>query len=79
MIQRTLSKAQGRVFIALAQQKAELQQAFKEVLEAEQEQVEMLRVRYGLPEGRYSIRQEAGGEIVLFVVPEPEKAQPQVE
>jgi len=46
---------------------------------AEAEQVEMLRVRYGLPEGRYSIRQEAGGEIVLFAVPEPEKAQPQVE
>jgi len=79
MIQRTLSKAQSMAFFALARQKAELQEAFRELVAAEAEQVEMLRVRYGLPEGRYSIRQEAGGEIVLFAVPEPEKAQPQVE
>jgi hypothetical protein len=79
MIQRTLSKTQGRVFVALSQQKAELQRAYQEIQEAEAEQVEMLRVKYDLPEGRYSIRQEAGGEIVLFAVPEPEKAKPQVE
>lgn len=79
MIQRTLSKTQSMAFFALARQKAELQEAFRELVAAEAEQVEMLRVRYGLPEGRYSIRQEAGGEIVLFAVPEPEKAQPQVE
>ena len=39
----------------------------------------MLRVRYDLPEGRYSIRQEVGGEIVLFAAPEPEKAHPKAE
>lgn len=66
-IQRMLSKPQGRVFIALAQQRAELQAAFQEVLEAEREQIEMLRRKYDLPEGLdYQVRQEADGALVLF-------------
>jgi hypothetical protein len=64
---QTLNKAQARVFIALAQQRQELQEAFREILDAEREQVEMLRARYGLPEGAYQIRQEPDGTLVLFL------------
>ena len=74
MIQRTLSKVQGRVFVALAQQKAELQRAFQEIVEAETEQIAMLREKYELPEGlKYSVRQEGDGAIVLFAKEEEEQ------
>ena len=53
MSERILSKTQARVFIALAQQKAELQKQYQEISEAEAEQVELLREKFGLPEGVY--------------------------
>lgn len=68
MIQRTLSKTQKRVFVALSRQKDELGQAFQEVLEAEKEQIEMLRKHFDLPEGRYDLRQEDDGSVVIYQV-----------
>ena len=73
MIERTLSKTQKRIFVALSQQKQRLNEQFAEIVEAEQEQIEMLRVKYGLPEGEYQLRQEQNGDLVLFAVPEPEE------
>lgn len=70
MIERKLSKTQSRVFMALAAQKQELQQAFQEVVTAEQEQIEMLRAKYDLPEGDYQLRQEQDGTVVMFAMPE---------
>ena len=66
MSERILSKTQARVFIALGQQKAELQKQYQEIMDAEAEQVELLREKFGLPEGVYQLRQEPGGELVLF-------------
>ena len=72
MTERILSKTQARVFIALAQQKAELQKAYQEISEAEAEQVELLREKFGFAEGVYQLRQEPGGELVLFSQDPPE-------
>lgn len=77
MIERKLSKTQVRIFVALAQQRAELQQQFQEVVEAEREQIEMLRKQYGLPEGEYQIRQEQNGDVILFMQPEDKAADPE--
>lgn len=65
-IERKLSKTQLRVFIGLAQQRQELQEVLQEILDAEEEQLEALRVRFGLPEGKYALRQASKDE-VLFV------------
>ena len=73
MIERKLSKTQKRIFIALSQQKQRLNEQFAEIVEAEQEQIEMLRQRYDLPEGEYQLRQEQNGDLVLFAVPETEE------
>jgi hypothetical protein len=70
-MEQILSKAQARVFIALAQQRQELQGTFREILEAEHLQVEMLRKVFGLPDGEYQIRQD-GGDLVLFRVEQEE-------
>jgi len=70
MIERKLSKTQGRIFIALAQQRQELQQAFREIVEAEQEQIELLRQHYDLPEGQYRLRQEENGDVIMYRVQE---------
>ncbi len=68
-IERELSKLQIRVFAALvAQQRQELQRVFEEIAETQQEQIEMLRVKYALPEGEYQVRQERTGEVFLFAV-----------
>ena len=67
MVERILSKAQGRVFVALARQKQEIQETYQEIVDAEVEQVELLLERYGLPEGTYHIRQERDGRLVLFL------------
>jgi len=72
MTERILSKTQARVFIALAQQKAELQKQYQEIMDAEAEQVELLREKFELPEGVYQLRQEPGGELVLFAPDPPE-------
>ena len=66
MIERKLSKTQGRIFIALAQQRQELQQAFREIVGAEREQIELLRQHYGLPDGQYRLRQEQNGDVVMY-------------
>lgn len=71
MIERRLSKQQRRVFVALARERQRLQAAFQEVIIAEQQQVEMLRAYYDLPDGQYQIREEANGTAVLFRVPDP--------
>jgi hypothetical protein len=77
MIERKLSKTQIRIFVALSQQRAELQQQFQEVVEAEREQIEMLRKQYDLPEGEYQIRQEQNGDVVMFMQPEDKPADPE--
>jgi hypothetical protein len=74
MIERKLSKTQVRIFVALSQQRAELQQQFQEIVEAEREQIEMLRKQYGLPEGEYQIRQEQNGDVIMFMQPEDKPA-----
>lgn len=71
-IQRKLSKTQARVFIALAQQRRELQAAWQEVQQAEGEQVEMLRRHYDLPEGEYRLRQDEDGSLSLVRAPDAE-------
>ena len=84
MIQRKLSKPQSTIFLSLAQQKAGIQQAmqqqqrtFMDLLEAEKEQLEMLRRHFDLPEGEYHVRQEPGdGALVLFRAEKPAEAQP---
>jgi hypothetical protein len=77
MIERKLSKTQVTVFAALAQQRAELQQQFQRAVEAEREQIEMLRKQYGLPEGEYQIRQEQNGDVIMFMQPEVQPADPE--
>ena len=71
MIERKLSKVQIRTFVGLTQQREETQQIFREIAEAQAEQVEMLRVKYDLPEGKYQIRQEKNGDVLLFKVAKP--------
>jgi hypothetical protein len=77
MIERKLSKTQKRIFVALAQQGQELQEALLEVAEAEREQMEILRTRYELPEGTYKLRQEQNGDVVMYrqADPEPEEKE----
>ena len=77
MIERKLSKAQGRVFFALQQQRVEIEHTFQEVLEAEQEQIEMLRKMYELPEGEYLVKSEADGSLVMFMQPKDQPAGPE--
>lgn len=77
MIERKLSKTQARVFYALKQQRVEIEQAFQEVIEAEREQVEMLRKMYELPEGKYLVKSEADGSLVMFMQPQDKAAEPE--
>ena len=71
-IERKLSKPQKRIFVGLSQQRLEAIQAIQEVEDAEREQIEMLRVKYGLPEGEYKVRQNKGtGDLILYAVPQP--------
>lgn len=72
MIERKLSNPQVRIFMALSGQRMELQKQFQEILDAEKEQIEMLRKHFELPEGEYQIRQEPTGDVIMFLV-EPEK------
>ena len=77
MIERKLSKGQGRIFFALQQQRMEIEKAFNEVLEAEQEQIEMLRKIYDLPEGKYLVKKKEDGSLVMVMLNpvEPEENQ----
>ena len=70
MEEHILTNSEARVFAALALQKQQLQATFAEVVEAEVEQCEYLRLKHGLPEGEYSVRQEPDGSVVLFAVPD---------
>lgn len=73
-IERKLSQAQKRIFVGLSQQRMEAIQALQEIDEAQNEQIEMLRQKYDLPEGEYQLRQEPSGDVIMFAVPEsPEK------
>lgn len=72
-IERTLSKTQKRIFVGLSQQRQEAIQALQEINEAQNEQIEMLRQKYDLPEGEYQIRQERNGDVVMFAVPKPKE------
>ena len=72
MIQRKLSKAQGYAVQVLAVQLTQLQAQIVETQEALNEQAELLRARFGLPEGEAQFRQgQDGWELV--VTPTPEK------
>ena len=73
MIERKLSKSQTRVFLALAQQRQELQNLLNEIVGAEREQIELLRQHYDLPEGQYRLRQEQNGDVVLYRANDPAK------
>jgi len=76
MTERILSKTQARVFIALAQQKAELQKQYQEIMDAEAEQAELLREKFGFPAGvQYQIRQNQDGDLVLFAPDAPTVAE----
>ncbi len=77
MIERKLSKGQARVFYGLQQQRMELEHAFQEVMDAEREQVEMLRKMYELPKGDYLVRREADGDLVMFMQPKDKAADPE--
>ena len=71
-IERILSKRHKTLLLSLVSRKNELQTQFRETVEAEQELVEMLRVHYRLPEGKYELRQE-GQDVILF---KAQEAQP---
>lgn len=76
MVKQKLSKGQTRIFVALHQQRVEIEHAFQEIIEAEREQVEMLRKIYELPEGEYLVRSEADGSLVMFMKPKDQPAEP---
>jgi hypothetical protein len=71
MIERRLSKTQIRIFVALARERQRLQEEFQDIAEAENEQIEMLRQKYSLPEGRYQVRSDPDGSAVIFRAPDP--------
>jgi hypothetical protein len=66
-MEKKLTESQVRVFVALAEQKAKVQQEFERILEAEQEQVELLRAAFGFPDGEYTLRQSDDGVMLLKV------------
>ena len=72
MIQRKLSKAQGYAVQVLAVQLNQLQAQIVETQEALNEQAELLRARFGLPEGESQFGQGPDGW-TLVVTPAPEK------
>jgi small-conductance mechanosensitive channel len=59
MIERILSKTQGRTVLALVRERDEItrnaQEQINELNEAIDEQVDMLRAHFDLPEGKYEI------------------------
>ena len=61
MIQRKLSKAQGYAVQVLAMQLTQLQAQIGETQEALNEQAELLRARFGLPEGEAQFGQGPDG------------------
>ena len=74
MIQRKLSKAQGYAVQVLAVQLTQLQAQIVETQEALNEQAELLRARYELPEGESRFGQGPDGwEIVVT----PAEAKPE--
>jgi hypothetical protein len=75
MIQRKLNKSQILVFAALEQQQMELQSAFQELVKAKGEQIEMLRVHFGLPEGKYQIARQPEGSVAIVRVETPGEAK----
>ena len=76
MIQRKLSKAQGYAVQVLAVQLTQLQAQIVETQEALNEQAELLRARYGLPEGELRFGQGPDGW-ELVVTPAPEASEPE--
>ena len=75
MIQRKLSKAQGYAVQVLAVQLNQLQAQIVETQEALNEQAELLRARYELPEGESQFRQGPDGwELVVTPAAKPEPA-----
>ena len=70
MIERTLSKEQGYVITALAQQQAGLQQQLGDVQAAIVGQGAMLQQHFSLPEGEVGFRMN-GAAWAMFVQPTP--------
>jgi hypothetical protein len=64
-MEQKLTKTQIRTLTALAAQRNELQEIFKELVEAENEQVQMLVKYYGLPDGEYKVKQ-VGSDVILY-------------
>jgi hypothetical protein len=60
-IERQLSKVQGRTVLALAEQREALVKQLAEINEALNEQAELLRVNFGLPEGKYDFFGDTNG------------------
>lgn len=74
-IQRQLNKAQARAIIALVKERDALTQQLNDIHAAFNEQAELLRVKYGLPEGEYTFTGDQNGIALVKV----EKAQEAVE
>ena len=81
MIQRKLSKAQGYAVQVLAVQLTQLQAQIVETQEALNEQAELLRARYGLPEGESRFGQGPDGwELVVTPAAKPKpETEPETE
>lgn len=71
MIERTLSKGQGRAVLALVREREELTRAaneqIAEINAALQEQAETLRAVFGLPEGQYRFEGDASAVRLVSV------------
>jgi len=77
MIQRKLSKRQGYTIQVLATQLTQSQMAVANAQEALNEQAELLRISFGLPEGEAQFGQNPDGW-TLVVTPAPEPKTPEV-
>lgn len=62
-----LTQSQVRILIGLSQQRMEIQRAFNEVAESEQEYLRLLQSHYKLPEGEYQFLQQ-GNDIYITEV-----------
>jgi len=79
MIQRKLSKAQGYTIQVLATQLTQAQLEAASAQEALNEQAELLRISFGLPEGEAQFGQNPDGwTLVVTPTPEPKMPEPKM-
>lgn len=67
MKEAKLTKNQVAIFTGLAIQRNELQKEFQNIVDAENEQIELLVKHYNLEDGHYKIMQE-GNDVYLRAV-----------